>query len=98
MSTVTVTIASDGTPTPSALTVAQGDTVTWVANGADVVLCIDPAAYFGGSRFEIPNGDTLDLTVVSGPIGGFDFITKVGDLTEDCGGSRGTGGEGRGEP
>ncbi|WP_412069604.1 hypothetical protein [Rubrivirga sp. IMCC43871] len=98
MSSVTVTIASDGTFSPSTLTVHQGDTVSWVADGADAVVCIDPADYFGGDRFEIPNGQTLDLTVQCGPIGGFDFIVIVGDLSVSCeDGSRGTG-VGRGDP
>ncbi len=97
MSSITVTIASDGTTTPSDIQAGPGDTVSFHADGADAVLCLDPEAFFGGSRYEIPNGETVGLTVQPDASGRFEFIVVVGDLTASCRGSRdkqmgGTGG------
>lgn len=99
MSTVPVTIDSQGTPTPDPIQAGLGDIVAFHADGADVVVCIDPASYFGGERFEIANGDTLDLPVQSVAGGGFEYIVKVGDLSAPCTGGRGTkDGSGQGGP
>ncbi|WP_420456326.1 hypothetical protein [Rubrivirga sp.] len=84
MSSITVTIASDGTTTPSDIQASPGDTVSFHADGADAVLCLHPEAFFGGSRYEISNGETVDLTVQPDASGRFDFIVVVGDLTASC--------------
>lgn len=99
MADTTVIISSDGTPTPNTLEVYKGDVVSWVADGADVVLCISKPQYFGGPRFEIPNGETLDLEVRNDNMGGFEFLIKTGDLSAKCKGGRGEpgGGEAEGE-
>lgn len=88
MPDTTVTIASDGTATPSDIRVRPGDTVSFHADGADVVLCLDPARFFGGDRYEIPSGKNVDLTVQSSARGSFEFITIVGDLDAACRGTR----------
>lgn len=88
MNDVTVTISSDGTPSPSTVRVQPGDTVSFHADGADVVLCVDPGSFFGGTRYEIPSGETVDLTVQSGASGAFEFVVAVGDLGAPCRGGR----------
>ena len=88
MNDVTVTISSDGTASPSDIRVRPGDTVSFHADGADVVLCVDPEAFFGGTRYEISDGETVDLTVQAGASGRFEFMTVVGDLSASCKGSR----------
>ncbi|MDX1420746.1 MAG: hypothetical protein R3181_12320 [Rubricoccaceae bacterium] len=84
MSDVTVTIASDGTPTPSDIQISPGDTVSFHADGADIVLCVDPGEYFGEERYAIPNGETVHLTMQADASGSFEYITLVGDLSADC--------------
>ena len=84
MSSITVTIASDGTTSPSDIQARPGDTVSFHADGADAVLCLDPEAFFGGSRYEIPDGETADLTVQPDASGRFEFIVVVGDLAASC--------------
>lgn len=88
MSTITVTIASDGTTSPSDIQARPGDTVSFHADGADAVLCLDPETFFGGSRYEIPDGETADLTVQPDASGRFEFVVQVGDLSADCRGRR----------
>ena len=88
MSTVTITLASDGTPSPSSVQVNPGDTLRFHADGADAVVCIHPAEYFGGERFAIPSGETADLTVQPEASGSFEYIVTVGDLEASCRGSR----------
>ena len=97
MSATTVTIAADGTPSPSDVRASPGDAVSFRADGADVVLCVAPTSVFGGERYEIAAGGTLDLTVQSGATGAFEFLTHVGDLAVRCrDGSRDKGRGGRG--
>lgn len=96
MSDITVTIAGDGTPTPSDIQVQAGDTVSFHAEGADIVLCVDPASFFGGERYEIPNGAAADLTVQPGASGSFEYITIPGDLDALCRGRRDRSGGGGG--
>ena len=88
MSDITVTIASDGTPSPAHVQASPGDTVSFHADGADVVLCIDPDRFFGHERYEIPDGESVALTVQSGAPDAFKFITRVGDLNAPCRGGR----------
>ncbi|PAP75158.1 hypothetical protein [Rubrivirga marina] len=99
MPDVKVTIASDGTPSPSDIPAGPGDTVSFHADGADVVLCIDPKSFFGGARYEIPMGQVEALTVQPDARGSFEFMTLVGDLSAPCKGGRDkqyTGGGGGG--
>ena len=89
MADTTITIASDGTPSPERVQVGPGDTVTFRADGADVVLCVLPETFFGEGRYAIPDGESTSLTVQPGNESGtFDFMTQVGDLTADCKGRR----------
>ena len=97
MANVTVTIAPDGTPTPSSIQVDPGDTVGFHADGVDVVLCVLPKTVFGSMSFIIPEDTTLNLLVQnfasSGP---FEYITLVGDLEAECEGRGDEDGEGGG--
>lgn len=96
MSDITVTISSDGTPSPSSIQVQPGDTVSFRSERADAVLCIDPAAFFGGERYEIPGEKTLDLTVQPEASGSFKYIIRTGDLNAPCRGPRDRAGGGGG--
>jgi hypothetical protein len=87
MADVTVRIASDGSFSPPTLDVQVGDAVTFAAE-ADSVLCVAPAAVFGGERFEIPAGHEKKLQVQDAA-SSLDFIARVGDLAAPCrGGGR----------
>ena len=97
MANVTVTIGSNGDPSPSHININVGDTVSFHANGDDVVLCVSDEAIFGDDRYEIPEDSSLDLNVQSGaPQGDFDYLVLVGDLDANCGGGKGGDGEGGG--
>lgn len=87
MATITITIAGDGTPAPPYITINEGDTVRFQAE-ADAVLCVDPESVFGAERFEIPANSAVDLLVQTSPSGGFQYLTKMGDLGAACGGDR----------
>lgn len=93
MADATITIAANGTPSPdpATLTFDSGDTVTFVADGADVVLCTAPPNFFGGVRHEIPDGESIDLTVSPSASGSFEYVIKTGDLDAKCKGGRGPG-------
>ena len=95
MSTITITIAADGTPSPSHIQVSEGDIVCYQA-ADDTVLCVVQESMFGSERFEIPRGSTICLLVHPNPPEEFQYLTFVGDLGERCGGGRGTGGSGGG--
>ena len=85
-----LTIATDGTITPTNIHVNPGDTVSFHADGDDAVLCVDPDILFGAERYEIPDGDTITLTVQNDATHiTFAFLTVMGDLTAACGGARG---------
>lgn len=88
MSEVKITIASDGTPSPTNVQLSVGDTLYVQADGTDAVFCVHPPAFFGGERHEIPAGQTAALTVQPGASGSFDFIVVAGDLDAPCGGGR----------
>lgn len=97
MATITVNISSNGDPSPDPITISIGDTVTFYADGEDVVLCISDDAIFGDDRYQIPADTSLDLQVQTGaPQGGFDYLVLIGDLNATCGGGKGGDGEGSG--
>lgn len=94
--THTVTISSDGTFSPNTIAPNPGDVVSFRAEGADVVLCVDPSTVFGAERYPIADGSTADLTVQEEAIHiDFAYVACVGDLDAACGGCR--GGEGGGK-
>ncbi|GIV57724.1 MAG: hypothetical protein KatS3mg042_0637 [Rhodothermaceae bacterium] len=97
--TLTVTISSDGTFSPDPISPNPGDTVAFMADGTDVVLCVEPASLFGGERYEIPAGTTLPLEVQPDAIHiSFAYVAILGDLSADCVGARGGEGGGRTGP
>lgn len=91
-----VTISSDGAFSPNTIAPDPGDVVSFRADGADVVLCVDPSTVFGGERYPIADGSTADLTVQDDAIHvDFAYVALVGDLEAACGSFR--GGEGGGK-
>ena len=101
--TITVNIDGDGDFDPSTIAPNPGDTVSFVAGGGDVVLCVDPDSLFGAERYAIANGSNLDLTVQPGAIHiDFGYIACLGDLEMTCDacqqGIRGTEGGGKTGP
>lgn len=98
--TLTVTIDSVGAFSPSSISPNPGDTVSFMAGGSDVVLCVDPDSLFGDSRYGIANGSTLDLTVQEEAVHiDFGYIACLGDMEmtcEACRQSVGRGDEGGG--
>lgn len=85
MADVTVRIDADGSFSPPSLDLQVGDSVTFTAE-ADSVLCVAPAAVFGGERFEIPAGQERVLQVQAGA-SSLDFVARVGDLSAPCRGN-----------
>lgn len=79
-----VTIKSGGKLEPESIQVRHGDIVAFQADGTDVVLCFDRAAFFGAYRYEIPDGTTLPLVVqAQAPDGDTAYSIKT-DLEDEC--------------
>lgn len=99
LKSVTVTIGEDGSFSPSTIAPNPQDTVRFVAQGQDVVLCVDPASLFGAERYAIASGTALDLTVNPEAVNiDFGYSACLGDLEAACGGCRGEEGGGRTGP
>ena len=90
-----VTISSAGSFSPRDIAPNPNDVVVFLADGADVVLCVDTSAVFGDTRYPIANGTRDSLTVQPGaeriP---FAYVAVVGDSEADCDGSKGEEGGG----
>lgn len=83
--TITVTIDSVGTFSPRSIAPNPGDVVSFLAGGGDAVLCVDPDSLFGGERFAIANGSSLDLVVQEEAVHiDFGYIACLGDLEMTC--------------
>ncbi len=85
MAIVTVSIAGTGSPNPRHINVDYGDTVIFLADGVDVVLCFDDITIFGGTRYEVPSSTSQSLVVqTSATPGPFSYVAKIGDLDANC--------------
>ncbi len=63
MEKLNFTINEKGVIEPPRLEVDRGDIVTFEATSSDIVLCFDPATFFGAKRIEIPKGEKVTLVV-----------------------------------
>lgn len=96
MAELKVTIDRNGSFTPRQLQLSTGDLVSFVSNEEDAVLCFDSDGVFGEARYEIPEGEFVNLTVQAGAPQAFEFIARMGDLDARCRGARDRTGSGGG--